>query len=86
MSLALIRLFLGSALKKLIAWLSHRSFWQLMFGAALLFAGVQTVRVWAEQRHAHKVEAQLSKSKANPPEGSGGILATVTRSPRRRPS
>jgi hypothetical protein len=63
-SFALIRLFLGGALKKLVAWLSHRSFWQLMFGAALLVAGVQTMRLWSEQRHSVKVERQLSKSEA----------------------
>jgi hypothetical protein len=64
MSLAIIRLFLGGALKKAGAWLSHRSFWQIMFGVALLLAGIQTLRLWSEQRHAHKIEAQLSKSEA----------------------
>jgi hypothetical protein len=64
MSLALIRLFLGAALKKLVAWLSHRSFWQIVsMGLALLLV-VQTVRVKSEQRHAHKVETQLSKAVA----------------------
>ena len=46
------------------AWLSHRSFWQLAFGAALILAGVQTLRLKAEQRHATKVESQLSKAVA----------------------
>jgi hypothetical protein len=30
MSLALIRLFLGGALKRVVDWLSHRSFWQIV--------------------------------------------------------
>lgn len=64
MSLALIRLLLGNAFSKAAAWLSHRSFWQIMFGAALLVAGVQTMRLWSEQRHARKVEEQLSKTTA----------------------
>ena len=59
--LALIRLFLGGALKKLWGWLCHRSFWQLMFGATLLLAGWEYLGKRSEQRHAHKVEAQLSK-------------------------
>lgn len=60
-SFAIIRLLFGGALKSVIAWLSHRSFWQLAclaLGALLI---VQTIRVKAEQRHAHKVETQLSK-------------------------
>jgi hypothetical protein len=61
MSFALIRLFLGGALKSVIGWLSHRSFWQLVCMALALLLVVQTVRVKSEQRHASKVEAQLSK-------------------------
>lgn len=60
MSLALIRLFLSGALKKL----AGLNIWQLLLIAALIFGGVQTLRLKAEQRHAHKVEAQLSKSEA----------------------
>lgn len=51
-------------LKALWGWLCHRSFWQLMFGAALIFSGIQTLRVRAEQRHTRKVESQLSKVEA----------------------
>lgn len=64
MSLAIIRLFLGGIVQKLVQWLSHRSFWQLAFMAALLFGGIQTFRVKAEQRHTHKIETQLSKATA----------------------
>jgi hypothetical protein len=59
---AALRLFLGGLIKKLGAWLSHRSFWQLVcMGLAVLLA-VQTVRVKSEQRHSAKVEQQLKKA------------------------
>ena len=46
---------------RLGAWLGSLNIWQLLLIAALLFAGLQTLRLKAEQRHAHKVEAQLLK-------------------------
>jgi hypothetical protein len=48
--------------KRIGAWLTSLSFWQLACIGLALFAGVQTLRLGAEQRHAHKVEAQLSKA------------------------
>jgi hypothetical protein len=52
-----IRLFLGSALKKL----GSLNLWQLLCIALALFGAVQTLRLSIEKRHAHKVEAQLGK-------------------------
>jgi hypothetical protein len=48
--------------KRIGAWLTSLSFWQIVSLGLALFAGVQTLRLGAEQRHAHKVEAQLSKA------------------------
>jgi hypothetical protein len=62
LSLLVAALGIGrSVATAVLTWLSHRSFWQLAFGAALIFAGIQTIRVKAEQRHSAKVEAQLGK-------------------------
>jgi acyl-coenzyme A synthetase/AMP-(fatty) acid ligase len=47
-----------------LTWLSKRSIAEIGCIALALFAGLQTIRVAAEQRHAHKVEAQLSKCTA----------------------
>jgi hypothetical protein len=58
MSLALIHMFLGGMLKKL----GNLNVWQLLCIALALFGAVQTIRVKTEQRHARKVEAQLSKA------------------------
>ena len=59
-----IKAFFGGAFGKLWTWLSHRSFWQFMFGAALILAGWEYIGKRAEQRHATKVESQLSKAVA----------------------
>jgi hypothetical protein len=48
--------------KRAGAWLGSLNIWQLACIGLALFAGVQTLRLGAEQRHAHKVEAQLSKA------------------------
>jgi hypothetical protein len=53
-----LRAFLGGIGK----FLSSLSFWQLMFGAALILAGWQYIGKRAEQRRAGKFEAQLSKA------------------------
>ena len=53
-------LFLGGMLKKL----GSLNVWQLLCIALALFGAVQTIRVKTEQRHARKVEQQLSKSEA----------------------
>lgn len=50
--------------KRIGAWLTSLSFWQIMFGTAMFLAGWQYLGKRAEQRHAHKVEAQLSKAVA----------------------
>jgi hypothetical protein len=62
MSWLALKLFFGGALKSVAAWLSHRSFWQLAFGAALILAGIQTIRFHAEQRQNRKLSTQLSKT------------------------
>ena len=49
-------------LKRIGAWLASLSFWQVIALGLALFAGIQTMRVWAEQRHSAKVEAQLAKA------------------------
>jgi hypothetical protein len=65
LSLLVAALGIGrSVATAVLTWLPHRSFWQLAFGAALIFAGIQTIRVKAEQRHSTKVEAQLGKAAA----------------------
>jgi hypothetical protein len=61
-TLAAIRLFLGGLIKKLGAWLSHRSFWQLVCMGLAVLLGVQTIRLQMSVRHSHKVEQQLSKA------------------------
>lgn len=48
--------------KRIGAWLGSLNIWQLACIGLALFAGVQTLRVSAEQRHSAKVEAQLSKA------------------------
>jgi hypothetical protein len=53
-----LRAFLGGVGK----FLSSLSFWQIMFGAALILAGWQYIGKRAEQRHSQRVEAQLSKA------------------------
>jgi hypothetical protein len=50
--------------KRIGAWLGSLNIWQLACLGLALFAGIQTLRLGAEQRHAHKVEAQLSKAVA----------------------
>lgn len=60
----LIKAFFSGTLGKLWAWLCHRSFWQLMFGAALILAGWEYLSKLSEQRRVHKVEAQLIKAVA----------------------
>ena len=40
-------------LEALWAWLCHRSFWQLMFGAALMLAGYEYLTKLAEIGRAH---------------------------------
>jgi hypothetical protein len=64
MSWLALKLFFGGALKSVVAWLSHRSFWQIVCMALALLLIVQTIRVHAEQRHSRKVEGQLSKTTA----------------------
>jgi hypothetical protein len=64
MSWLALKLLFGGALKSVVAWLSHRSFWQLVCMALALLLIVQTIRVHAEQRHSRKVESQLSKATA----------------------
>ena len=59
-----VGLFFGAVVRKFVQWLSHRSFWQIMFGAALILAGWQYIGRRAEQRHAAKLQAQLSKCTA----------------------
>jgi hypothetical protein len=44
-----------------LSFLGKLSIWQLLLIAALLVAGVQTVRVHAEQRHSAKLQTQVSK-------------------------
>jgi hypothetical protein len=50
--------------KRIGAWLTSLSFWQIMCLGLALFAGAQTIRVSAEKRHSAKVETQLSKCAA----------------------
>jgi hypothetical protein len=56
--LTAIRALAGRAL----SFLGRLNIWQLGCIALALFAGVQTLRLAAETRHSHKVEAQLAKS------------------------
>ena len=56
MSWLAVRLLLSGALKRL----ASLNIWQLLCIALALFGAVQTIRVKAEQRHARKVEQQLS--------------------------
>jgi hypothetical protein len=56
------KLLFGGWLKAALAFLKTLSFWQIMFGAALILAGWQWIAKKAEQRHTHKVEKQLSKA------------------------
>jgi hypothetical protein len=44
-----------------LSFLGKLNIWQLLLIAALLVAGVQTVRVHAEQRHSAKLQTQVSK-------------------------
>ena len=60
MSWLAVRLLLSGALKRL----ASLNVWQLLCIALALFGAVQTIRVKAEQRRAHKVEQRLSKSEA----------------------
>lgn len=64
MTMLALRLLLSGWASKIWAWLCHRSFWQLMFGAALILVGWEYLGKRSEQRHAHKVESQLSKCTA----------------------
>jgi hypothetical protein len=48
-------------LKRFGTFLGSLNVWQLLCIGLALFAGLQTIRLHAEQRHATKVEAQLSK-------------------------
>jgi hypothetical protein len=57
MSWLVIRAILGRAL----SFLGKLNLWQLGCIALALFAGVQTLRLAAETRHSHKVEAQAQK-------------------------
>jgi hypothetical protein len=50
MTMLAIRMFLGGALSKLWAWLSHRSFWQIVCMALAAFALVQHFQL-ADARH-----------------------------------
>jgi uncharacterized phage protein gp47/JayE len=59
-ALLVVRAILGRAL----SFLGKLNLWQLGCIALALFAGVQTLRLAAETRHSHKVEAQLAKSGA----------------------
>jgi hypothetical protein len=58
MSWLVVRAILGRAL----SFLGKLNLWQVLLIAALLFAGIQTLRLKAEQRHSAKVEHQLSKA------------------------
>lgn len=59
-------LAIGALLKRglgaLWAGISKLNPWQFLLIVALLFAGLQTLRLKAEQRHGAKVEAQLLKA------------------------
>jgi small-conductance mechanosensitive channel len=60
-------LLLGGAkglFTRVLSFLGKLNIWQLGCIALALFAGVQTLRLAAETRHSHKVEAQLAKSDA----------------------
>jgi hypothetical protein len=57
-------LLLGGAkglFTRVLSFLGKLNIWQLLLIAALLVAGVQTVRVHAEQRHSAKLQTQVSK-------------------------
>lgn len=47
-----------------LTWLGNLKFWQVVCLALAVFGGIQTMRVWAEQRHSAKVEKQLAKCDA----------------------
>lgn len=51
----------GGIFRRLFDWLKTLNIWQLLCIALALFAGFQTLRVSAEQRHSGKLQAQLSK-------------------------
>ena len=57
-------LLLRAVLTRVITWLSHLSFWQIMFGLALMVAGALSMRLLTEQRHSAKLSRQLSKAVA----------------------
>jgi hypothetical protein len=57
-------LVLRAILGRALSFLGKLDVWQLGCIALALFAGVQTLRLAAETRHSHKVEAQLAKSDA----------------------
>jgi hypothetical protein len=50
--------------KRIGAWLGSLNIWQLACIGLALFAGIQTLRLGAEQRHSAKVENQLGKAVA----------------------
>lgn len=57
---ALALLFLGGA-KRVLAWLSRRSFWQLVCIGLVVLIVVQRFELAGEKRHSAKVEVQLVK-------------------------
>jgi hypothetical protein len=56
-ALLALKLFAGNALR----FLGSLNVWQLLCIVLLAFAGLQTLRLHSEQRHARKLEAQVSK-------------------------
>lgn len=52
------------ALSTIVDTLGKLNLWQLLLIASLLLAGVQTLRLHAEQRHSGKLQAQLTKINA----------------------
>jgi hypothetical protein len=56
-----LKLLAGNALSAVWAFLGKLSFWQALCIALAIFGLVQTVRVHSEQRHSHKLEAQIGK-------------------------
>jgi hypothetical protein len=60
----LILAFVKRVATSVKTWLSHRSFWQLSSLALCAALVVQHIALRSEQRHASKVEAQLSKATA----------------------
>jgi hypothetical protein len=58
LSWLVVRALLGRAL----SFLGSLNVWQILLIVALLFGGIQTLRLKAEHRHSAKVEQQLSKA------------------------